>query len=329
MKKFQVFGFILCMVGIALWQIDAFAVKTTVLTFLSMNPDTVGAGLVMAMAGVAAPFPTDQKYISVAVAYKNGKLIADEASPRTPTATKEFKVKKFALADGITIPDTSVGRLGRPNVVNFGFTEDPAFCVDYALDGLVPQSDIDNAPAGYDPEAHQTESITDLLMLDREKRVADQIFNVNNYAAANKLALAGNQQWSDFVNSDPLGNILTALDSVVMRPNVIIFGQAVWTKFRQHPKIVKATHGNAGDSGIAARQAVAELLELDKVLIGEGFYNSAKKGQVVVRTRLWGNFVSLICLDPLATINGDRITFSVTAQYKNIQAGSIPDPDIG
>jgi hypothetical protein len=169
----------------------------------------------------------------------------------------------------------------------------------------------------------------DLILLDREKRVADTVFNINAYAAANRLALAGNDQWSDYANSDPNKAILTACDDMAMRPNLIVFGQSVWTQYRQHPKVIKATNKNSGDAGIAAREAVAELLEMDKVLVGQSYHNSSKKGQAVTRSRLWGNYVSLIYQDRLASVNGDRITFMLTAQFKDRIAGSIEDKNIG
>jgi len=325
-KFFGILSLILFAVGVVFWQNDLFLVKTTILTFMNLTPGTVLVGL--AMAGVAAPFPTDNRLVSVVVAYKNAKLIADEVAPRVPAGTKAFKYKKYAKEDSFTIPDTSVGRTSKPNVVNFGFEEVDSSCSDHALDGLVPQDDIDNAPDGYDPEAHQAESVRDLILLDREKRVADLVFATSSYAATNRKALEGTAQFSH-ASSDPLKTVLEALDVPIMRPNIMVFGQSVWTKFRQHAKIVKATHGNSGDAGVAARQAVAELLEVDEILVGEGWYNPGKKGQTVSVQRMWGNYLALLYRDKLATLNGDRITFAMTAQFGHPGAGSISDPDIG
>lgn len=277
---------------------------------------------------VKAPFPITPALTAIAIAYRNGRMIADNVLPRVPVGKQEFKYRKFALADGFTLPDTKVGRTSQPNQVEFGFTETPDSTRDYALDDPIPQADIDNAPEGYDPTARSTEQITNLILLDREVRVANAVFNAANYATANKATLSGTGQWSDYTNSDPIGAILAALDSCVMRPNIGVFGRPTWTKLRQHPKIVKAVLGNAGDSGVASLEAVAQLLELEAVFVGEAWLNSAKKGQTATLARTWGKHASFIYRDQLATADSG-VTFGFTAQFGSRVAGSIPDEDIG
>ena len=226
-----------------------------------------------------APFPITPELTAIAIAYKNTSLIADNVLPRVPVGRQSFKHRLFALGDAFTLPYTKVGRTSAPNRVEFGFTEVTSSTSDYALDDAIPQADIENAPPGYNPLGRGVEMITSLIQLDREVRTANLVFNTNSYGASNKQTLSGTSQFSDFANSDPLGIILAALDGCVMRPNIGVIGQSVWTKLRQHPKVVKAVLGNAGDSGVVSREAVAQLLELEALYIGSGFVNTAKKGR--------------------------------------------------
>jgi hypothetical protein len=275
-----------------------------------------------------APFPITPELTAIAIAYKNNSLIADNVLPRVPVGKQSFKHRIFALADGFTVPDTKVGRTSAPNRIEFGFTEVTTSTADYALDDAVPYADIENAPPGYNPLGRATEMLTSLIALDREVRAANLVFNTNSYGASNKQTLSGTSQFSDFTNSDPLGVILGALDACVMRPNIGVIGQAVWTKLRQHPKVVKAVLGNAGDSGVVSREAVAALLELEALYIGSGFVNTAKKGQTASVSRCWGKHISLIYRDQLADASNGT-TFGYTAQFGSRVAGSIPDKDIG
>ncbi|MBN2321292.1 MAG: major capsid protein [Acidobacteria bacterium] len=275
-----------------------------------------------------APFPITPVLTQIAIAYRNGRLIADSVLPRVPVAKQEFKYRKFALADGFTLPDTKVGRTSQPNKVEFGFEEVTESTRDYGLDDPIPQADIENAPENYDPLGRSTEQVTDLILLDREVRTANLVFNPANYATDNKETLSGTTQWSDFEESDPIGAILAALDACVMRPNIGIFGQTVWTKLRQHPKIVKAVLGNSGDSGVASRAAVAELLELEALFVGQAWLNSARKGQDATLARTWGKHASFIYRDSLATAESG-VTFGLTAQWGDRVAGAVPDKDIG
>ena len=275
-----------------------------------------------------APFPVVPELTAIAVAYKNSAYIADSVMPRVMVGKQDFKYLRYNLAEGFTIPDTKVGRSSQPNKVTFSATDATDSTQDYGLEDPIPQDDIDNAPPNYDPRGRAVEGITDLVLLDREKRVADLLFNAGNYAAANKLTLAGVAQWSDFTNSHPLSDILTAIDAMVMRPNVIVMGRAVWTKLSTHPEIVSAILGNPGTKGIVRREQVASLFELQDVLVGESWVNSAAKGQAVSLSRIWGKSAALIYRDQLATNRG-RVTFGFTAQWGNRVAGSLTDPDIG
>lgn len=277
-----------------------------------------------------APFPITPELTAIAVKYRNQRLIADSVLPRVPVGLEEFKYWLFTLADGFTLPDTKVGRKSKPNEVEFSATEQTASTADYGLDDAIPQKDIDQGRAmNFDPLGHAVMTLTDLILLDREVRAANLVFNAANYAAANKVTLAGNDQWSDFTNSDPIDDIMTGLDACIMRPNKMVIGRPAFTKLAQHPKIVKAVHGNDGDAGIATREQIARLFELDEVLVGEGWVNTAKKGQAPSMARVWGKHCALICQNGLATATNGLATFGYTAQYGSRVAGAIEDRDIG
>lgn len=278
-----------------------------------------------------APFPIVPYLTSIAIGYRNKRLIADDVLPRTPVGAQEFKYFKLAVENGFTIPDTRVGRTSQPNRVEFAATEVAASTRDHALDDPVPNADIENArnnPALGDPLGKSTEYLTDLIALDREVRVAAQVFDLNNYGAANKDTLVGVEQFSDFTNSDPIGVIQAALDSMIMRANKMVMGRIVASTLVRHPKIVKAFNGTAGDSGIVPLDFIARLFELDQILIGEGWVNTAKKGQAPNLQRVWGNALALLYSNPLATVQNGT-TYGFSAQWGARIAGSIPDEDIG
>lgn len=289
-----------------------------------------------------APFVIQQRLTAITLTYRNQAFIADQVLPRIPVDSSAFKWSKYNLADGFTIPDTKVGRKSRPNEIDWTATEQTDSTVDYGLDDVVPQSDIDNAMAAsavqgvqpIDPEARSTEILTDLIALDRENRVASKVFDLNTYPSANRTTLSGTAQWSDYANSDPISAILTALDTCIVRPNIAVLGQAVWSKLRMHPKVTAAVYpigGNAATSGtVVARQAIAELLELEEVLVGVSWYNSAKPGQTASLARLWGKHAAFLYRAPQILSPTGTVTFGFTAQWGERIAGTIErDPNVG
>jgi hypothetical protein len=276
-----------------------------------------------------APFPIIPELTAIAVRYRNQSLIADQVLPRVPVARQEFKYVRHTLAEGFTLPETRVGRRSRPNMVEFSATEVTASCADYALDDAIPDADVANAAPNMDPVGRAVEGLSDLIALDREKRVADLVFSSATYPAGNKVTLSGTSQWSDFTASNPIDAILAANDTLPMRANVLVLGQAVWTKLRQHPRVVQAVYGSAQNAGVVNRQQVAELLELSEILVGQGFLNTAKKGQTPSLSRVWGKHAALIHRDGLADTRGNRTTFGFTAQWGERIAGTIRDPNVG
>jgi hypothetical protein len=273
------------------------------------------------------PFPLIPFLTTVSLNYENKKLIADQVLPRVPVEAQLFRYFKFALGDAFTVPDTKVGRTSRPTQVEFGRTNVDASTLDYALDAPIPNADKANAAAaGFDPEVRATQLVTNLIQLDREIRAAGLVFNAANYAAANKVTLT--YPWTDRVNSDPIGDIQTALDSMIMRPTILVLGRVPASALQRHPEIVQAFYGDAATSGIVPLDFIAKLFSLEAVYVGEAFFNSAKPGQTMTSARAWGKFGALIYRDSLATADMGT-TFGFTAQWGTRIAGRIDDPHMG
>lgn len=302
---------------------------------LGWQPDTASASAgmaLMALSTAVAPFPATPQLTAIALAYRNERLIADAVLPRVPVGAQNFKYLSYPKGTFLTPPDTRVARKGKPNTVEFTASEVESSTYDEALDDEVPYSDVANAaaqPGMPNPLMRATEGITDLLALRREVRTAALVFAQGSYAAGNRVQLAGNDQWSStHADSNPIADITAGLDACIMRPNVMVIGRAAYTKLAQNAAMVKAYNGTTGDAGIVPRQFIADLFELEEILVGEGWLNTAKKGQTVVAARTWGKHCALIYRNKQADTQRGA-TFGVTAQWGARFAGSIPDKDIG
>lgn len=279
-------------------------------------------------------FPINPALTAIAVAYSNELYIADRVLPRTPVGKQVFKYKKFTFGDAFTIPNTLVGRKGRPGEVEFGAADATASTRDYGLDTLINNEDIENQQGlglGFDPLSRSTELLTELVGLDREQRTAALIFNAGSYATANKTTLSGTSQWSDYTNSDPINAIALARDGMVMRPNVLVLGRQVATALSMHPKVISSAYplgGNASVGGRVPMARLAELLELDEVIIGESWINSAKPGQTASVARVWGKHAALMVRGKQVDTVG-AVSFGYTAQWGTRIAGTLPEPKVG
>ncbi len=264
-----------------------------------------------------APFPINESLTAIALSYRNEAMIADMVLPRVPVATDAFKYFKWNRDEAFTVHDTKIGRKSEANVVEFGGTEVTDSTLDYGLKDIVPVQDLRNAQGTpFDPLGMATLGTTRLMTLDRELRAAALVFNAGNYGSANKVTLSGTSQWSDYTNSNPLSAMLTAFDAMLMRPNKLVLGQAVWTILRQHPRILEAIKGTGAglnSQGTISRQQLAELLEIQEVIVGAGWVNGGKKGAAASYARCWGKFAAAIYTEPVTTTEA-ATTFGFTAE---------------
>ena len=272
------------------------------------------------------PFPVDPELTQIAMAYRNRAMIADMVLPIVPVGKKEFKYTVFHKDERFTVPDTLVGRKSRVNEVEFGASEETASTRDYGLEDPIPQDDIDHAGSRFNPVEQAVEAIQDLLALDREVRTANMVMNAANYGAGNKTTLS--KAWTD-PTADVIGDIHAAQDAVVYADvNVMTLSKQDWRILSTHPQIVKAVNRNSGDAGIVTRQAVADLFELDEILVGQSRVNIARKGQPANLQRVWSGGVHL--QHRAQNINSrNGLTFGFTAEYGDRVSGQREDPDIG
>lgn len=284
-----------------------------------------------------APFTINPALTAIAVGYKNpdAALIADQVLPRVPTA-ETFNYTVYDTAQAYTLPPTEVGRRSSPNIVTFGGTSVTDTVKDYGLDDPIPQRDIEAfasmpkpATGGpIDPMQLSTMMLSGLIDLAREIRVADIVFNSANYAADKITTLSGTSQWNDYANSNPLADLLGALDKPLVRPDTLTVSQDVWTVLRQHPKIVQAIYKTYQGAGTVTKQMLADILEIRQVLVGAGWVNTARRGQAASFSRVWGKNAALTYSSPGAAQMFQPV-WGWTAGWGGKFAGTIVDAKAG
>ncbi len=280
------------------------------------------------MANANSPLIIVPTLCAVAIKYRQKNFIADKIMPRVTVDTQEFIYAKDRMQDWITPVETFVGRTGQVNELA-NSQQDPTYLAtrDNGLDEKVPNRDAKNGPQE-SALMRSTQRVMGLVELRREMRVSTMVMTAGNYGFS--TTLAGTSQWSDYANSNPLDVLLSNLDKPFMRPNKVIMGRDVWTKISQHPKVIEGAFWAGAQAGKVTKEQVAALLEVDEIIVGDGWYNSAAKGQAMAQTRLWGKFCAGIYqseADKIDPQGGNSWGF--TAQFGQRIAGTIIDPDVG
>lgn len=274
------------------------------------------------------PFPIEPKLTAVSLAYKNGSYIADQVLPRVPAPAESFKYRVFPKELYLTIPETRIGRKGVPNEVELSYITKTASVEGYGLSEVIPVADIKaTAQDGFDLQSKTTTYLTELLTLGRERRMADLIFNASSYSNSNVNALAASSNFSA-ANSDPLKVIDDGLKVPFFRPNVIVMGEQVFDVLKFHPKIIRTVYPCADTGGVVSEQQLANILGVDKLLIGKTRINSANKGKSANIVSVWGKHIALLYIAPGAGLN-DIPSFGMTAEYGTRQTALIAEQNTG
>lgn len=235
----------------------------------------------------------DGRLANVSIQYNNPEYIAELVLPPTPVPKKEGVFKKYDKNERFTLTPTIVGHKSEPNDVEWSSTEDTFKCLDFGLQEYISNEEVDNAEAPFQPLSDTVDFVTNLVLLDKEKQVANAVFLDANYGSANKVDIAAG--WNT-LSDDALTDIEVGIDACFEPPNVMVMGLPTWRKLSRNEKILAAVKGTLKPQSMktgkitepaANQQELAEYLGLDAVLVGRSRINTAKKGQTASYSRVW------------------------------------------
>lgn len=119
-----------------------------------------------------------------------------------------------------------------------------------------------------------TKLAQDAILLGVEKMIADLCQDVNTYPEDHRFTLTGTDQWSDYDNSNPVGDIDTLKMKVKSKigkdPNVIEMGSEVFDTVKNHPKL--QTTNTLNQKFPATPESLAKYFSVEKVVVGQSIY---------------------------------------------------------
>jgi len=219
----------------------------------------------------------DPVLTTIAQGYANSELVAQYLFPNVDVPLRggniiTFGKEDFMLYNSQRAPGENTKR------VQFGYAGAPYALIDFGLEGKVPIEIYQEAANGVslDLGAMTVRKVQNIMALRLEYASAQLARAAASYAASNKTTLSGTGQWSDFTTgvSDPISVIEAAKEAIRAstgkRPNVIVIGAAVWSKLKQHPKIIDRLKYTGRD--IATTDLLSSLFGIANVYIGESIF---------------------------------------------------------
>lgn len=273
------------------------------------------------------PIPVNEELTGIAVAAPVPNMIADQVAPSVQVGAESYKWTEYPVEQGMTVPDTKVGRLSRTKRVEFGGVERDGSVDDHGLEDAVPASDA-TANSAIDPRALASEQTSQLVTLARELRVRDLVYSPANYLNGQISAYGAGEGW-DTPEVDALEEIEAAKDAAIVDFNTLVLGRDGWAALRKNPFMVKAARSaNTSGEGRLSMNEVKDLLEIENIIIGQAMVNTAKPGQAAAPARAWSTHAALIYAERV--VKSTKVfTFASTFRLTGKQTFVIPDPHIG
>jgi hypothetical protein len=247
----------------------------------------------MRFGATAENLHIDQLLSNVAINYRPAGMIADMVMPVVPVQKQSDHYAIFSRADILRIEDTARAPDTEANKITRSVSSDTYYADNYALKYPVTIEDKANADPIFIQQLlnGRVEFLMDKLMLDWENRVASLVTNTSNVGSSAAVASG----WTDYDNSDPLGDIWTAIDNIHdstgLKPNKIIFGDQAWRNARRNTAIRNLIYGNNNGGGYVNTTQLGQLLEIPNVLVGGAYKNSANEAQAESLASVWGDNV--------------------------------------
>jgi len=211
----------------------------------------------------------------VAQGYTHPDRIGNVLFPRVPVPASGGQIIQFGK-ESFRKRDYSRAPGATAKQIDFGYQGDPYALVNKSVDAKVPRETMRDASRvpGIDLGSRAVQITMRALELELEIEQATLAFDATKYNAANKTTLAGNDQWSDTANSDPIVQIDDYRDTVAgrvgIRPNVLVLGRKAWRLLKNHPKVTDRFKHTT--SAALTTELVAGLLQLDRIAVGEAVY---------------------------------------------------------
>lgn len=220
--------------------------------------------------------------ISIAYLQRSDQFVADQVFPNIPVAKQSDKY--FTFDRGMFFRDQMTKRAPSTESqgINYTVSTDSYFADQWSLHHDIPDQRRSNADSPLQPDREATELLTHQAMIRKEKAWVDDFFKATVWTTD----VSPGTKWDAPSGSDPVGEIETAKmtvgGSTGFEPNTIVIGREVYGALRNHADILDRIKYSGGISNVTpamvSAQLLAQVFEVDRVLVSRAVYNSAAEG---------------------------------------------------
>lgn len=246
--------------------------------------------------------------ISVAFTQKASAFIADRAFPNIPVqkqSDRYFVIKRDEFnRDDMQMRAPATESSGGTYTID----NTPSYFADvWAHHKDIPDQIRSNADDPLNPDREATEFLTTRALVRREVLWAANFFTTSKWTGDQTgvaAAPGANQflQWND-ANSDPIIDLRKGQRAVHastgFRPNKLVLARDVWDTLADHPDLVaRINQGQTTGVAKVMLETLANLLELDEVLVMDAVKTTSAEGQTLTTAFIGSKAALLLYVPP-------------------------------
>lgn len=201
------------------------------------------------------------------------------------------------------------GRSGYPRG-DWEFEQETFATKEYGFEEPVDNRDSALYADFFDAEMVSAEIARDTVLREAEKRIAALIFNTSTWTGSTlTTAIAAGKEWSNAANATPIDDVEAAVRKVYdltgMWPNSLILARTTFRNLRNCDQIIDRIASSGAGSPTKASditaQMLAQVFDLDQILVAGASKNSANEGQAATPVQIWNDDRAMVAR--LATTN--------------------------
>lgn len=224
---------------------------------------------------------------NMSVQYVNEAYIGDDLVPIVPVAKLTDEYPIYPKRDRLAVPDDSMKGRSHANEVSDTRSSGTYTCVGRGLKKALEKKVVDNQDDVFDEMMDLNDQVSDMMAFARESRSMTLLTTSGNYGG-NTAAVAAADRWNSTGGGDPVLRIRTALHEC-WRGNgagkmIGFCPLSVYLVLGTHPAILDLTKYTS--AGIVPRQVLAQVFELDDLLVAKAWTDTANEGQTESISRL-------------------------------------------
>lgn len=260
----------------------------------------------------------DPVLTEIAQGYANKAFYATRLFPELKVESKKGHYYKWDQANLRAEDDLRTGRAESKVVDDEAERVPYGPLQEHALKTFIDKDDLSGSSELADKvEGIRTERLRHRMLLNKEVALAAVLSDTA--VITQSATLSGGDQFSDYANSDPYGELEEMIEEVrtgsMQKANKIAMGVAVWKKLKYHPDTIELLKAQGG--GRFTTELLADWLEVDEVIVLDSQAVTSKQGLAVTRADIWGKHVWVMYVNPSPNPNELEISAGYHLQLED------------